>query len=95
MRYNYDAFICHASEDKDTFVRQLAEELKSKGLNIWYDEFTITVGDSLFKKINEGLLQSKYGIVIFSKAFFDKNWPRKELEGLAALEENGMVERKA
>lgn len=89
MKYDYDAFICHASEDKDTFVRKLAEELAAVGLNIWYDEFTITVGDSLFWKINEGLKQSKYGIVIFSQAFFDKKWPRRELEGLVALEEEG------
>lgn len=89
MAYNYDAFICHASEDKDTFVRELAEKLKSHGLNIWYDEFTLTVGDSLLRKINEGLLQSKYGIVIFSKDFFEKRWTRRELEGLVALEENG------
>jgi len=89
MKYDYDAFICHASEDKDTFVRKLAEELTEKGFRIWYDEFTITVGDSLLGKINEGLLQSKYGIVIFSKAFFDKQWPKRELEGLVALEEEG------
>jgi hypothetical protein len=89
MAYTYDAFICHASEDKDTFVRKLAEELKLKDLGIWYDEFTLTVGDSLLNRINEGLLQSKYGIVIFSKAFFTKNWPKRELEGLVALEEEG------
>jgi len=87
MNYTYDAFICHASEDKDKFVRELVKKLKEKGLNVWYDEFTIEVGDSLLKRIDEGLLQSKYGIVIFSKAFFDKKWTEKELSGLSALEE--------
>ncbi len=89
MKYDYDAFICHASEDKDPFVRELAKELKDKGLKIWYDEFTITLGDSLLGKINEGLRNSKYGIVIFSKSFFEKSWPKRELEGLVALEEEG------
>jgi len=89
MKYDYDAFICHASEDKDTFVRKLAKELADKDFKIWYDEFTITVGDSLLDKISEGLSKSKYGIVIFSKAFFEKRWTKRELEGLVALEEEG------
>lgn len=89
MKYKYDAFICHASEDKDTFVRDLARELLSINIEIWYDEFTLTVGDSLFGKINQGLTESKYGIVIFSEAFFGKKWPKRELEGLVALEDDG------
>jgi hypothetical protein len=43
----WDLFICHASEDKDGFVRPLAETLRTKGLKVWYDEFTLTLGDSL------------------------------------------------
>ncbi len=89
MNYTYDAFICHASEDKDKFVRELAERLQKRGFNIWYDEFTLKIGDSLLKKISEGLLQSKYGIVIFSKAFFEKQWTERELAGLSALEKPG------
>ena len=43
----YDAFICHASEDKDGFVRPLAERLVRDHVEVWYDEFSLTVGDSL------------------------------------------------
>ena len=43
----WDAFISHASEDKETFVRGLAQGLSSEGLRIWYDEITLSVGDSL------------------------------------------------
>ena len=35
----WDAFISHASEDKDEFVRPLAEALLHQGVKIWYDEF--------------------------------------------------------
>ena len=31
----HDAFICHASEDKDAFVRPLAEALRSHHLDVW------------------------------------------------------------
>ena len=43
---SWDVFIAHASEDKEKFVRPLAEEL-SNHIRVWYDEFTLTVGDSL------------------------------------------------
>ncbi|MGC1932057.1 MAG: pentapeptide repeat-containing protein [Candidatus Nitrosopolaris sp.] len=79
----YDAFISHASEDKATIARELARYLVSYGLNIWYDEFTLEIGDSLSEKIDLGLANSRFGIVILSKNFFRKNWPRQELNALA------------
>lgn len=85
----YDAFISHASEDKETLVRPLAEELTERGFNIWYDEFELKVGDSLRQSIDKGLVNSNYGIVVLSKAFFEKNWPQYELNGLTAKEMEG------
>lgn len=85
----WDAFICHASEDKDTFVRHLANELISQGIRIWYDEFTLRIGDSLRRSIDKGLAASRYGIVVLSHAFFTKEWPQKELDGLVVRERNG------
>lgn len=84
----YDAFISHASEDKDVFVRPLAAELVKRGLSIWYDEFSLMVGDSLSESIDTGLSQSRYGIVILSHAFFRKGWTKRELGGLISRETN-------
>lgn len=85
----WDAFICHASEDKKTFVRSLANELTRRGAHIWYDEFTLKLGDSLRRSIDKGLAKSRYGIVILSQVFFKKEWPQKELDGLFELNRNG------
>lgn len=82
----YHAFICHAYEDKATFVRPLANVLIDLGFNIWYDEFSLKIGDSLRQSIDKGLLKSKYGIVVLSPAFFAKNWTQYELNGLVNLE---------
>ena len=82
----YDAFISHASEDKDSFVRPLAEFLDQAGLVVWYDEFTLAAGDSLSRSIDKGLARSKFGIVVLSKAFFQKRWPEYELQGLVTKE---------
>lgn len=86
---NYDVFISHASEDKEDFVRPFANCLKESGLNVWYDEFELRIGDSLRRAIDNGLRNSRYGIVVLSEAFFNKEWPQRELDGLFAREVNG------
>jgi hypothetical protein len=82
----YDVFISHATEDKDDVARPLAEELRKLGLRVWYDELELRIGDSLRRKIDEGLVRSRFGIVVLSPAFFAKNWPQYELNGLVAKE---------
>ena len=85
----YDVFICHASEDKDSFVRPLAEALRKSHLEVWYDEFSLVVGDSLRESIDRGLSKSRYGVVVISPNFFKKRWPVRELNGLVAREMSG------
>lgn len=80
----YDVFISHASEDKDGFVRPLANALDERGLDVWYDEFELEIGDSLRDSIDRGLANSDYGIVVLSEAYFEKDWAQYELNGLVA-----------
>lgn len=80
----YDVFISHASEDKEQFVRPLAHALQAAGLKVWYDEFTLKLGDSLRESIDRGLAASRYGLVVLSHKFFSKDWPQRELNGLFA-----------
>lgn len=89
QQINYDVFVSHASEDKEDFVRDFVTCLKENGLKVWYDEFTLRIGDSLRRSIDNGLRDSKYGIVVLSEAFFKKEWPQRELDGLFAREING------
>jgi hypothetical protein len=90
MGKQWDVFISHASEDKESFVRPLASALKNTGLLVWFDETALTVGDSLRGKIDEGLAQSRYGIVVLSPNFFAKRWPQQELDGLVSKEVSGI-----
>ena len=85
----YDVFVSHASEDKEDFVEPLVIALQASGYRVWYDEFTLKVGDSLRRSIDAGLTNSRYGIVVFSRAFFKKNWTQYELDGLVDREMNG------
>lgn len=83
---DFDVFVSHASEDKDDFVRPLAEAMKESGLRVWYDEYSLSWGDRLRRSIDKGLASSKYGIVVLSPKFFEKEWPQRELDGLTAME---------
>ena len=78
----YDVFISHASEDKDDIVRPLAQALVAKGVKVWYDEFEMKIGDSLRRKIDKGLANSRFGIVVISKDFIKKGWTNYELDGI-------------
>lgn len=78
----YDVFISHASEDKDEVVRPLVVALKSQGLRVWFDEFELKIGDSLRRKIDKGLANSRFGIVVLSKDFIRKGWTNYELDGI-------------
>ncbi len=78
----YDVFISHASEDKESFVEPLAKALEEAGLKVWYDRFVLKLGDSLREKIDQGLANCRYGVVVLSKAFFAKEWPKSELDAL-------------
>lgn len=86
-RYNWDVFIYHASEDKEEIALPLANLLTKGGLRVWLDKHEIIIGDSLRRKIDEGLLSSRFGIVILSKNFFEKEWPKKELDALVSRED--------
>lgn len=78
----YDIFISHASEDKDKIVRPLANALIAEGLSVWYDEFSLKIGDSLRRKIDQGLSKSKVGLVVLSPSFISKGWTNYELDGI-------------
>jgi hypothetical protein len=82
-------FISHASEDKRTFVRPLAHALKRRGLQVWYDEFSLKLGDSLRRSIDRGLAECSAGVVVLSPSFFAKEWPQRELDALYAAEVAG------
>ena len=84
-----DLFISHASEDKENFIRPLANALIAEGVDVWFDEFELQIGDSLRQKIDEGLRRSRYGLVVFSPTFFEKHWTQYEMDGLIARQMAG------
>lgn len=85
----YDLFISHASDDKEAVVRELAHALRDRGVKVWYDEFTLRIGDSLRRNIDRGIARSRFGLVVLSPAFLAKNWTQYELDGLVTTSVDG------
>lgn len=64
--------------------------LRCRGpVEVWYDEFSLTIGDTLRRKIDRGLIACRFGVVVLSPAFFGKGWPNYELDGLVTREVAG------
>ena len=86
----YDAFLCHASEDKDAIVEPFAEAMEQQGLKPWFDKAEVRWGDSLVNKINHGLSRSKLVVVFVSPDFLGKKaWSDKEFNAAVSMEVNG------
>lgn len=88
-RNEWDVFISHASEDKAEVAEPLVQVLVHRDVRVWYDRIVLEVGDSLRRRIDEGLAKSRFGIVVLSPAFFGKGWPERELAGLVQKEIDG------
>lgn len=76
-----DVFLCHASADKETYVRPLARSLEARGISIWLDEAEIGWGESLMKSVNKGLAISDYLLAFMSPSFIERGWPQAEMAG--------------
>lgn len=71
-------FISHSSQDKD-FVDELANNLMSNSISVWYDKWEIKVGDSLINKINDGINECSFMIVVLSENSISSDWVQIEL----------------
>lgn len=76
----YDVFLSHSSMDKEGYAKPLAEALSSAGITYWLDDQKISWGDSISKKINEGLRQSRFVILFLSEKYIDRGWTNAEMQ---------------
>lgn len=72
-------FLSHSSLDK-VFVGQLAADLKSNKIPVWFDQWELKVGDSLIEKIEDGINGSGWLAVVLSRNSAESAWVKKELK---------------
>lgn len=86
------AFISHDSRDKDQIAGPLALELQKISCPVWYDEYTLKVGDSLRESIERGLKECKKCILILTPNFLsNEGWGKKEFDSVFTRE---LIEQK-
>ena len=72
------AFILHDSRDKTSMAEPLANELKKLMCPVWYDQFSLRIGDSLRENIERGLKECSNCILILTPNFLsNEGWKRE------------------
>lgn len=85
----YDFFFSHAWGDKADFGDAFVAKAEAAGLRVWYDRFELQWGDSIRQKIDEGLRNAYFGVVLLSPTFFERSWTNYELDGLVQRDLSG------
>jgi hypothetical protein len=81
-----DVFLNHRSTDtKKTVATHLYDNLKRHGINPFLDEKSMKPGDKLFEKINNGIMECKIGVAVFSPRYCESYFCLHELALLTAL----------
>jgi hypothetical protein len=81
------AFICHDSRDKEALVRPLAISLSRLNCPIWYDEYSLRVGDSLRESVEKGLKECGKCVIVLSPRFLaNGGWSKTEFNSIFTRE---------
>src|SRR3954466_15642263 len=71
-------FLSHSSRDTDT-VRRIAWDLNVCGVDVWFDEWELRVGDDLHDRIANAISKSKFVGVVVGDHFDSSKWMRGEV----------------
>ncbi|WP_428031408.1 toll/interleukin-1 receptor domain-containing protein [Ancylobacter sp.] len=77
-------YLAHATEDKE-LVLPIAQGLMKRGIRVWYDDWEIGYGDSLRRKMEQGLGECTHFVVLLTPTSIEKPWVQEEVDaGLVA-----------
>ena len=88
----YDAFISYSSHDSEV-ATQLAIELERAGFNYWLDKREVLVGHNIVERVNLGISNSRFMIVLLSPSSIQSEWVKSEYSSahIAEIESNDVV----
>lgn len=81
------AFISHDSRNKELIAKPLAYGLSSRLCSVWYDEYSLKVGQSLRESIENGIKNAKKCVLVLTKEFLtNPGWTKKEFNSIFTRE---------
>lgn len=81
------AFICHDSRDKEHIARPLALELARRLCPVWFDEYSLRIGDNLREAIESGIRETEKCIIVVSPNFLsNEGWSKREFDAIYTRE---------
>jgi hypothetical protein len=87
------AFISHDSRDKDLIARPIAQSLNSKTCFVWYDEYSLKIGDHLRESIEAGIKDAKKCVLIITLNFLlNPGWTKVEFNSIFTISFADMVQ---
>jgi hypothetical protein len=73
------AFLCYGTED-EALAEKIASAIQSNGIDTWWAPWCIDPGDSLRRKIDEGLGDCTHFIVLLTPTSIKKEWVNLETD---------------
>ena len=81
------AFISHDNRDKELVASKIAGELQNRMCSVWYDEYSLKLGDNLRESIEKGLKECKKCVLILSPNFLSNTgWTKTEFNTIFTRE---------
>lgn len=86
------AFVSHDSRDKKEIAEPLTLQLGKLMCPVWFDQYSLKIGDSLRESIETGLKECPKCILILTPHFLNNNgWTKREYDSIFTRE---LVEKK-
>lgn len=77
------AFLSHDSRDKDLIAKPIVHGLTKLACPIWYDEYSLEIGDSLRESIEKGIKETNKCILILTPNFLkNPGWTKTEFNSV-------------
>lgn len=75
-----DFFVSHSREIKSIIAIPIVQYLTFIGFDVWIDRNSIVSGDHIYKKIEDAIDNSKFGIILIDEVYLNRFWTIKEIE---------------
>ena len=86
------AFVSHSGQDCQ-FVQKFVADLCDFGVRAWYSRWEIKAGDSIPQRIEEGIEDCEFFIIVLSKNSIRAPWVQTELQAAIARKVNGKIRK--